>query len=162
MVIAVGPDGCHQCGMVDGVVVGKLRQRKQFDPVVLLVVAKGSYGLLYCLVLPLGLTVHLRVEGGREAVIETQVGANSVPKSAAELFAAIGGDIVQFSSFSDHVFEVHSCPLWGVNVLSAGEADRHFSQSVDDCQDPGVSPCHLLWQVGNKIQGKSLSGTARR
>jgi hypothetical protein len=61
------------------------------------------------LVLPFGLTVHLRVEGGQEAVIDTEVGANSVPKSTGEFFAAMGGDIVQYASFADHVFEEHSC-----------------------------------------------------
>jgi hypothetical protein len=65
--------------------------------------------LLQRLVLPLGLTVRLRVEGGREVVIDTKVGANSVPKSTGELFAAIGGDIVRYASFADHVFEEHSC-----------------------------------------------------
>jgi hypothetical protein len=61
------------------------------------------------MVLPLGLTVRLRVEGSREAVIDTEVGANSVPKSTGEFFAAIGGDIVWYASFADDVFEEHSC-----------------------------------------------------
>jgi len=49
------------------------------------------------------------VEGGREPVIDTEVGANSVPKSTGESFAAIGGDIVRYASFADHMFEDHSC-----------------------------------------------------
>jgi len=40
-------------------------------------------------------------------VSETEVGANSVPKSAGELFAAIGGNIVLYASFADHLFEEH-------------------------------------------------------
>jgi len=61
------------------------------------------------LVLPLGLTIRLRVEGGREAVIDTVVGANSVPKSTDKHFAVVGGDILRYASFADHMFEQHSC-----------------------------------------------------
>jgi hypothetical protein len=42
-------------------------------------------------------------------VIDTDVGANSVPKSTGEFFAAFGGNIVGYASFADHVFEEHSC-----------------------------------------------------
>jgi hypothetical protein len=57
----------------------------------------------------LGLTVCLRVGGGREVVIDTEVGGNSVPKSAGKLFAVIGGDNVLYDLFADHVFAEHSC-----------------------------------------------------
>jgi hypothetical protein len=46
------------------------------------------------LVLSLDLTVRLRVDGGRQAVIDIEAGTNSVPKSTGKLFPAIGGDIV--------------------------------------------------------------------
>jgi hypothetical protein len=127
--------------MVDGVVVSERRQWKRFDPVVLLVIANGSEVLLHCLVLPLGLTVRLRVEGGHEAVIDIEVGPNSVPKSTGEFFAAIGGDIVWYAMFADSVFDEHSCYFWGVIVLSAGEVDRHISETVNDVQYPGLSRC---------------------
>jgi len=42
-------------------------------------------------------------------VIDTEVGANSVPKSTGEFFAAIGAENVRYASFADHVFEEHSC-----------------------------------------------------
>jgi len=109
MVIVVCPDGCHQHGIVDGVVVGKLRQQDQFDPVVLLVVANAWEVLLHCLVLLFGLTVRLWVERGRVAVIDTEVGANSVPKSTGKLCAMICVDIVRYSSFADHMVEDHLC-----------------------------------------------------
>jgi hypothetical protein len=60
------------------------------------------------MVLPLGLTDHLWVEGGRDALIDTEVGANSVPKSTGEFIAAIGGDIDRYASFADHKLEEHS------------------------------------------------------
>jgi len=72
-------------------------------------------------------------------VIDTEVAANSFRKSTGKLFAVMGGEIVRYALFADHVFEEHSCYLWGVNVLSAGEVDCHFSHTVDNYQDPGVS-----------------------
>jgi len=63
-----------------------------------------------------------------------------------------------YTLFADQVFEKHSCEVWGVNVLSAGEVSLHLSQTVDNYQDPGVSRCCWLWQVGNKIHCKSLPG----
>jgi len=41
-------------------------------------------------------------------VIDTEVGANSVPELTAEFLAAIGGVIYRYASFADHVFEEHS------------------------------------------------------
>jgi hypothetical protein len=64
MDIEVRPEVSHQCGMVDGVVVRTLCQWYQFNPVVLLGVAKGWEVLLHYLVPPLGLTVRLGVAGG--------------------------------------------------------------------------------------------------
>jgi len=54
---------------------------------VLLVVAKGYEVLLHRLVRPLGFAVWLRVEDGPETEIETDVGANRVPKWTGKLFA---------------------------------------------------------------------------
>jgi hypothetical protein len=79
------------------------------DPVVLFVVAKVSAALLHRVVLPFGLTFCVRVDGNREAVIDTEVGANSVPKSAGKLFPAIFGNIVQYPLFADYLFEEDSC-----------------------------------------------------
>jgi len=42
-------------------------------------------------------------------VIDTEVGANSVPKSTGKLFAVISRDIVRYTSFADPMFEKHSC-----------------------------------------------------
>lgn len=60
----------------------------------MLIVAKGLEVLLNHKVLPLALAIRLRVEGGRAAVIDTDVGAHSVPKWALKHFAAIVGDNV--------------------------------------------------------------------
>jgi len=49
------------------------------------------------LILLLGLTVPLRVEGSHVAEIDTDLGAYTVPKLTGKLFAAIGGDIVWYT-----------------------------------------------------------------
>jgi len=109
MVVVVHPDGSHQRGMVDVVVVGKFCQQYQFDPAVLLVVATSSAVPLDCFVLPLSVTVHLRAACCVETVIDMEVGANYVLKSTGKLFAGIGGDIGGYTTFADHVFEKPLC-----------------------------------------------------
>jgi len=101
VVIVVCPEGCHQHGMVDGVIVCTFCQRWQFNPVVLHVVAKGSEVIMHRLILPLSVTVCLQEEGGRKSVIDTEVGTYSVLKSTGKLPAAIGGDIVWYTTFAD-------------------------------------------------------------
>jgi hypothetical protein len=127
-----------------------------------LVVAKGSEILLHHLWLPLGLTVCPHVDSCRELVIHTEVEANSVPKLTGKHLSAIGGEIVQYTAFADYVFENHSCPLWGVNILPAGDVSIHSGQTVDNYQDSGVSQCHRIWQVGNEVHDQSLPGTSGR
>jgi hypothetical protein len=61
------------------------------------------------LVLPLSLTVRLWVECGPQAVIDTEVGAKSVPKYTGKLFAASDGDIYLYALLVDHMFKEHSC-----------------------------------------------------
>jgi len=71
----------------------------------LLIVAEGLEVLFHGLVLPLGLAVGLRVEGGRESVVDAHVGADSSPESAGELRSAVGDDIVWYAVLADHVLE---------------------------------------------------------
>jgi hypothetical protein len=79
------------------------------------------------LVLPLALTVRVCVDGVCEAVVDTEVGGNSVPNSTTKLFATSRGNINQYTQFADHMFEKASCFLWRVNVISAGEIGPHCS-----------------------------------
>jgi hypothetical protein len=58
--------------------------------------------------MPLSLTARLQLEGCRESVIDSEVGASSVPKSTGKLFPMICGDIFWYASFADHLFEEHS------------------------------------------------------
>jgi len=90
-------------------VVRKFCQRKEFDPGVLLLVAEGSEVSFLGLVLALGLAVSLRVEGGRELVVEAHVGADSSPNMACELRSADGDDIVLYAMLADHILEKHTC-----------------------------------------------------
>ena len=83
--------------------------RKEFDPVVLLIVAEGSEVLFHGLVLLLGLAVGLQVEAGGESVVNAHVGADSRPESAGELRSADGNDIVFCAMLADHMLEKHKC-----------------------------------------------------
>ena len=56
---------------------------------------------MHRLILPLSVTVCLQEEGGRKSVIDTEVGTYSVLKSTGKLPAAIGGDIVWYTTFAD-------------------------------------------------------------
>jgi len=119
--------------------VGEFRQGKEFGPVILLIDAEGSEVLFYGLVLPLGLAVGLRVEGGRESLVDAHVGADSTPESAGELRSTVGDEIVWYAVVADHVLEKHTCQFQLVDNLSAGQVDCHLSQSIDCDQNPGVS-----------------------
>ena len=77
------------------VVVGKLGQRKQFYPIVLLIIGVGSKVLLHGLVLAFSLAISLRVECRREPVIDREVRSDLLPESTVELAATIRDDIIR-------------------------------------------------------------------
>ena len=105
----------------------------------MLIVAEGSEVLFYGLVRVLGLAVGLRVEGGRQSVVDAYVGSDLKPESAGELRSAVGDNSVWYAVLVDHVLEKHMCQFRGVDILLAGQVDRHLSQSIDYDQNPGVS-----------------------
>jgi len=89
-------------------------------------------------------------------VIDAHVRGNSVPESAGELCAAVSDDIIRCTMLEDHVFRKHSWQFPRVNVLLAGEVDRHVSQSVDDYQNPNVCRYHWLGKVSDDIHEDSF------
>jgi len=54
----------HFGGFLDGVVVGKLREWQQFEPIVLIVVAEDAEIRFESLIHAFCLTVHLRMKSG--------------------------------------------------------------------------------------------------
>ena len=103
MVALVGEEWRDTRSIAWGVVVGKLRERQEFGPVVLLVVAVGTEVLLECLVGPLGLAVGLRmVTGGvvKGHVKGLREGAEEVRD---ELGASIGGNVGGNSVLGEHM-----------------------------------------------------------
>jgi hypothetical protein len=89
-------------------------------------------------------------------VIDAHVRAILIPESAGNLYASVGNHIIQYAVRADHVFEKHSCQFQLVDVLPAGEADHHLSQSVDNYANPSVFPCCRLGQVSDEIHGDSF------
>jgi len=71
-------------------------------------------------------------------VIDAHVRANSNPESAGELCAAVGDEIILHVELADNVFRKHACQFWLVDVLPAGEVDRHLSQSGNDYHNPSA------------------------
>ena len=61
VIALIGEEGGYACGSTRRVVVGEFRKRKEFRPIVLLVVAVDLKVLLECLVGTLGLTIPLGV-----------------------------------------------------------------------------------------------------
>jgi len=106
--------------------VRKFHQRKEFGPVVLLVVAAGWEVLFHGLVLPFGLAVCLVVEGGQESIVDTHVGEDSSRESAGELRSAVGDDVVVYAMLADHVLEEHRCHFRWVDFLAAGHVHPHL------------------------------------
>ncbi len=52
-----------------GVVVGKLSYQKEFSPMILFIINKGSEVSFYCTIIPLGLAINLRVESCRKPLL---------------------------------------------------------------------------------------------
>ena len=54
-----------------GIIVNKLYHKKKFYPIILFKVNKGlKIDLYYTTILPLSLTIRLRVEGGKESLLD--------------------------------------------------------------------------------------------
>ena len=66
MVAFIGEEGQDACSSTRSVVVGKLGQRQELGPVVLLVIAVGLYVLFQGLIYLLSLSVALRMVTGHE------------------------------------------------------------------------------------------------
>jgi hypothetical protein len=84
---------------------------------------------------------------GRNAVIDADVGANSISESAGKLCAEVGDDIIWYAMLANNVFKNHFCQFRSVDVLLTGEVDRHPSQLVDNYHDPSVYRCCWRGQV---------------
>jgi len=59
------------------------------------------------------------VEGGGKLVVNDQIGAYSVPRSASELGSVIGDYIVWDAQLVYHIFKTHTSQLKSVDIFSA-------------------------------------------
>jgi len=121
-----GPEWCYPSRSMHWDVVHEFRQKTEFGPVVLLVVADGSNILFDGLVLPLGLAVDLRAEGSWESVVDAHVGADLSPESASELRCAVCNTIVWYTMLADHVLGKHTCQFLWVDMLLVGQLNCHL------------------------------------
>ena len=72
VIALIGEEGGYTRGSTRHIVVGEFRERKEFWPIVLLVVAVDPEVLLECLVGTLGLTISLGVITGGEMQVHVQ------------------------------------------------------------------------------------------
>jgi len=58
-------------------------------------------------------------------------------------------------------FEIHSCLLWGVNILFTEKVGHLIGDLVDNYQNPRVFRFNWFWHVGDEISFVSLPRTWR-
>ena len=115
MVALVGEEWRDTRSIAWGVVVGKLRERQEFGPVVLLIVAVNSEVLLESLVSTFRLSVGFWVVSGGEVQVHTESLAQSAEESRDELRATIGGDMRRSSMLGEDMEDEESSQLRRVN-----------------------------------------------
>ena len=72
MIFAIELEKCVASAGIFGIIVGKLRHGKKSCPIILLEVDKSSEVGFHPTILPLSLAVRLRMEGGRESLLDAE------------------------------------------------------------------------------------------
>ena len=108
MVALVGEEWRDTRSIAWGVVVGKLRERQEFGPVVLLIVAVNSEVLLESLVSTFRLSVGFWVVSGGEVQVHAESLAQSAEETRDELRATIGGDMRRSSMLGENMEDEES------------------------------------------------------
>jgi len=88
------------------------------------------------LLLTLGCAASLQVEDGRKSLVDSHVRADSSPETCCELCSVVGGNVVWYIAFADHVLERHIGLFWAINILLAGQVHRKLSQLIDYDHNP--------------------------
>lgn len=130
---------CQPSGSIHWVVIRKFHQKKEYGPVVLLVVGEGLQVFVHSLVLPLRLAVGLQLHGRWDSVVEPHVGADSCPESPGELRSAIGDDSDLYYMLADRTLTKHICQFRWSYILPAGQVFRRLGWLVVYDPNHGVS-----------------------
>jgi hypothetical protein len=158
---SVGSKGSHfDTGMV-GVVVAELGDRKEAFPVVLLVVTVHADVLFDELVDSFGLTISLRVEGGRHVDLSAKKALKGAPKFAVEDRTAIGDDIVGCTVSADDIVEVESSDRRCIASFFLERDEMGvFGEAINDDED-GVVAFDRLWKFDDEIHRDTTPRTGR-
>ena len=105
VIALIGEEGGYARGSTRRIVVGEFRERKEFRPIALLVVAVDPKVLLECLVGTLGLTISLGVITGGEMQAHVQSFTKRSEEVGYKLRALIGGDVGGDSMFGEDMEE---------------------------------------------------------
>ena len=103
MVTLIGEEGRNSGGSAWSVVVGKLREREEARPVVLLIVAVDPEVLLKGLINTLGLSIAFRVVSGGEVESHVQGFSEGTEEVRDELRSAVRGDMTGNSVLGEDV-----------------------------------------------------------
>ena len=103
MVTFVGEERRYSGGGTRSVVVRKLRKRKEFGPVVLLIVAVNAEILFQGLVDAFRLTVAFGVVTGSEVKLHVESFSEGAEEVGDKLRSAIGGDMGRNSVLGEHM-----------------------------------------------------------
>jgi len=158
---SVGGEGSHFNTRMVGVVVAELSDRKEAFPVVLLVVAVHVDVLFDELVDSFGLTVSLRMEGGRHVDLRAKKALKSAPKFAVEDRTAIGDDIVGCTMSAVDIVEVESSDRWCIaSFFLEWDEIRVFGEAINDDEDRVVA-FDRLGKFDDEIHGDTSPGAGR-
>jgi hypothetical protein len=112
MVAFVGKERGDSGGGARSIVVGELRERKEFGPVILLIIAKDSQVLFKSLVSTFGLAITFRVISGGKMQSHVQSFSEGPEESGDKFGATIGGNMGGYSVLGENVHDKEFCKVF--------------------------------------------------
>jgi len=103
MITFVSKERCNTSSGTQGIVVSKLRQREEFRPVVLLIIAIDSNVLFQGLIRSFGLSVGFRVITGGEMELHIQSCSERSEEVGYKLGASVGSNVRWNTMFRENM-----------------------------------------------------------
>ena len=114
------------------IVVGEFGEGKERFPIILLVVAVHSKVLFQNLIRSFCLSIGLRVEGGREVLLNVEVGKVGAPKVGGEGGATVGSDVERKTVESVDVLKEELSKFGSGGGFFGGDEVSHFGEAIDE------------------------------
>ena len=91
------------CSSTWSIVVGELREQKEFRPVILLIIAEDAEVLLECLISAFSLTITFRMISRSEMKSHVEGFSKQAEKVGDELRSTIGGNMLENSVLGENM-----------------------------------------------------------